>query len=329
MKMKTERSPLISVIITSISGYESIRTTIEHLQKQTVADSLEVIVISPSLSLTASEEEAFRHFYSYVWIETDLETGLYDAWVRAVHESQAPIVAFGENHAFPEPEWAEALIKAHKGPWAGVGSVIKNANPGSVNSWAQLYMTYGRWTGPVETGEAEDIPGHNSSYKRSILLEYGSELKYLLIRTNIMNMDLRARGHRLYMDKSAAVNHVNVSKTSSIPIDLFYNGQLYTAALAHYQKWSFLKRIFHALLEPLIMLRYFQGTIHFLRRDGRSEKLIPAALPIIITGLTFHFLGKLKGYVVGFGNAQEKINSYEFDRIKHLKREDVAELSRL
>jgi hypothetical protein len=210
-----------------------------------------------------------------------------------------------------------------------VGSVIRNANPGSINSWAQLYMTYGRWTGPIESGEAEDLPGHNSSYKRSILLEYGSGLKHMLVRTNIMNMDLRARGYRLYMEERAAVVHINVSKTSSILPDLFYNGQLYTAALVHYKRWSVLKKIFHALLEPLIILRHFQGTMQSLDRDGQKKNLVPAAVPIIIAGLTAHLLGKLKGYAAGFGNAQKKINSYEFDRFKHLTREDIAELSKL
>lgn len=327
--MNTELLPLISVVITSAGGYESIRTTIEHLEMQTVADRIEVIVVSPSMRLTAAEEVVFKHFNNFLLIDADLENGLYDAWVRAVHESRAPVVAFGENHAFPEPEWAEALIEAHKGPWAGVGSVIRNANPGSVNSRAQLYMTYGRWTGPIESGEAGDLPGHNSSYKRSVLLEYGSELKHMLIRTNIMNMDLRRRGCRLYMENRAAVNHINVSRASSILPDLFYNGQLYTAALVHYEKWSVPKKLYHALLEPLIMLRHFQGTLQSLGRDGQMKELVPAALPIIAAGLTAHIFGKLKGYAVGFGNAQEKINSYEFERFKHITREDIAELSKL
>jgi hypothetical protein len=319
----------MSVIITTIGGYESVRTVIEHLKMQTVADRLEVIIISPPMRLTAAEEAELKHFNNSIIMEIDLDNGLYDAWVDAVNESRAPIVAFGENHAFPEPQWAEALIEAHKGPWAAVGSVIRNANPGSINSWAQLYMTYGRWTGPITSGEAEDLPGHNSSYKRSILLEYGSGLKHMLVRTNIMNMDLRARGYRLYMEERAAVVHINVSKTSSILPDLFYNGQLYTAALVHYKRWSVLKKIFHALLEPLIILRHFQGTMQSLDRDGQKKNLVPAAVPIIIAGLTAHLLGKLKGYAAGFGNAQKKINSYEFDRFKHLTREDIAELSKL
>lgn len=327
--MNEGKSPLMTVIITTIGSYESIRTTIKYLREQTVKEHLEVIIISHQLVVPESDRAGFGDFYNVIIIDADLERDLYDAWVRAVHVSQAPIVAFGENHAFPEPQWAEALTEAHKGPWAGVGSVIRNANPGSANSRAQLYMTYGRWTGPIESGEVEDLPGHNSSYKRSILLEYGSELKHMLIRTNIMNMDLRRRGHRLYMENRAAVNHINVSRASSILPDLFYNGQLYTAALVHYEKWPVPKRLYHALLEPLIMLRHFQGTLQSLERDGQMKDLVPAALPIIAAGLTAHFFGKLNGYAVGFGNAQEKINSYEFDRFKHLKREDIAELSKL
>jgi hypothetical protein len=261
----------MSVVITTVGGYESVRTVIEHLKKQTVADRLEVIIVSTPMRLTAAEETELKHFSNSMIMEADMDNGLSDAWVDAVNESSAPVVAFGENHAFPVPQWAEALIEAHKGPWAAVGSVIRNANPGSINSWAQLFMTYGPWTGPIESGEATDLPGHNSSYKRSVLLEYGNELKYMLVRANIMHMDLRARGYKLYMEKRAAVIHINVSKTSSILPDLFYNGQLYTASLAHYKKWSAPKKIFHALLEPLIILRHFQGTIQNLDRDGQRS----------------------------------------------------------
>jgi len=326
--MKDNRPPLISVIITTVGGFESVRTVIEHLKKQTVADRLEVIIVSPPMRLTSAEEAELKDFSNSTIMEADMEHGLYDAWVKAVNEASAPIVAFGENHAFPVPEWAEALIEAHKGPWAAVGSIIRNANQGNINSWGQLYMTYGPWTGPIESGETADLPGHNSSYKRSVLLEYGTEMKHMLVRTNIMHMDLRAKGYRLYMERRAAVDHINVSKTSSILPDLFYNGQLYTAALAHYKKWSATERIFHALLEPLIILRHFQGTMRSLDRDGQRKKLVPAALPIIFAGLTAHFFGKLKGYAAGFGNAQQKINSYEFDRFRHLTKEDIEELSK-
>ena len=327
--MKNDQPPLMSVIITTGPGYESIRTTIKYLKRQTVKESLEIIIVSPALEWSAAIEDEFKDFYSTTLIEADIDTELYDTWVTAVRRSNAPIVVFGENHAFPEPEWAEAIIEAHKGPWAAVGCVIKNVNPDSVNSWAQLYMTYGRYTEPVESGEINDLPGHNTSYKRSILLDYGDDLRDMLIRTNIMHMDLRARGYHLYMENKAKTNHLNVSKTSSILSDLFCNGQLYTAALAQYKRWSISKRILHALLEPLIILKHFRGTLQSIRRAGQWNQLIPAALPIIVIGLAAHFMGKLRGYVIGFGNAQQKTNSIEFDRFKYITEQDIKRVTNL
>jgi hypothetical protein len=142
-------------------------------------------------------------------------------------------------------------------------------------------------------------------------------------------MDLRARGCRLYMENKARTNHVNVSKTSSILFDLFYNGQLYTAALARYKRWSMSERILHALLEPLIILKHFRGTLQSIRRAGQWNQLIPAALPIIVIGLSAHFMGKVQGYVKGFGNAQQKTNSFEFDRLKHITDQDINRVSNL
>jgi hypothetical protein len=144
-----------------------------------------------------------------------------------------------------------------------------------------------------------------------------------------MHMDLRARGYRLYMENKAGTNHVNVSRTSSILLDLFYNGQLYTAALVQYKRWSISERILHSLLEPLIILKHFQGTLHAIRRAGQWNKLMPAALPIIVTGLSAHFLGKLCGYASGFRNTQEKINSFEFDRFKYITEQDIKRISNL
>jgi hypothetical protein len=42
--------------------------------------------------------------------------------------ARAPIVALAEDHAFPAPGWAEALIAAHRDPWAAIGAVIRHPN---------------------------------------------------------------------------------------------------------------------------------------------------------------------------------------------------------
>ena len=75
---------------------------------------------------------------------------------------------------FPEAGWAAALIAAHEGPWAVVGPAIRNANPATVVSWCDFVVGYGPWMDPVEAGPAPFLPGHNSCYKKAILLEYGT-----------------------------------------------------------------------------------------------------------------------------------------------------------
>ena len=328
-EMEPRNAPLMTVIITTVSGGGSMRVEIEHLKKQTVAADLEIIILGPPGAWPDGMEENLGGFYGHEIMDVDLDNGLYDAWVGAIKKARAPIVAFGENHAFPEPEWAEAVIEAHNGPWDGVGCVFKNANPGTANSWAQLYMTYGQYTEPITAGEVNDLPGHNGSYKRAALLEYGDRLGALLVRANILHMDLKRKGRRLYVEDRAAVSHVNVSKTPSIILDLFYNGWLYTAALADYKGLSRAGRLKGIIMEPPIIAKHFLGTLGCMRRAGKSKELLPRTLPIITAGLVSHMAGKIWGYIAGHGNAQRYINAYEFDRYGYITREDIEHIEKL
>lgn len=325
----TVNTPLMTVIITTVFGGGSMRIAIEHLKNQTVAGDLEIIILGPPGAWPDDMEENLGGFQGYTIMEVDLDNGLYGAWVEAIKKARAPIVAFGENHAFPEPGWAEAVIEAHKGPWTVVGCVFKNANPDTGNSWAQLYMTYGQYTEPVRSGEVGDLHGHNGTYKRDSLLKYGDRLGNMLIRANMLHMDLRAKGHRLYMEDRAVIYHVNVSKTVSVLLDLFYNGWLFTAALADYKRLSRFGRLKGIMMEPPIIMKHFLGTLGSIRRAGKSSEILPSALPIIISGLAVHMLGKMYGYVAGCGSAQKHINSYEFDRYKYITAEDIEHIEKL
>ena len=93
-----------------------------------------------------------------------------------MREASAPIVVFTEDHCFPEPEWAAALLARHAEPWAAVGPVLRNANPETTVSWADLLIAYGPWLAPGVAGPKDHLPGHNSSYKTSVLREYGDRL---------------------------------------------------------------------------------------------------------------------------------------------------------
>jgi hypothetical protein len=59
-------------------------------------------------------------------------------------------VTLVEDHAYPKPGWPEALLAAHKGRWAAVGSVvmsIRHANPSLLSSTLTLRFNGGRISG--------------------------------------------------------------------------------------------------------------------------------------------------------------------------------------
>src|SRR5262249_29287115 len=150
-----------------------------------------------------------------------------DTRATGIQQATAPVVAVGEDHSFPEAGWAEALIAAHRQPWGAVGAIIVNGNPETMTSWAGVLSNFPPWAEPAPGGATiggvmSELPGHNTSYKRTVLLEYGTELGQLLEMELILHADLRARGHQLYLERAARTHHTNISRTGYYVLESFY-----------------------------------------------------------------------------------------------------------
>ena len=113
-----------------------------------------------------------RDFSSVKVVPIDSAASVARANAAGIRAATSSVVALTEDHSFPDPEWAENLIKAHEQPWAAVGPAVRNANPATAVSWADFFIGYGPWAEPISAGTVDFLPGHNSSYKRAVLLEY-------------------------------------------------------------------------------------------------------------------------------------------------------------
>ena len=133
------------------------------------------------------------------------------AAARGLLAATTPIAGLIEDHSFPEPEWAEALLRAHAMGWTGVGPAVCNANPESVGSWVNYILSYGGFAPPVPAGERDLLPWHNSAYKRDALAPFEQRLGELLEWEGALQAELRARGHSLYLEPAARTHHSNVS----------------------------------------------------------------------------------------------------------------------
>jgi hypothetical protein len=237
------------------------------------------------------------------------------------------VVVFAEDHSYPQPDWAEALIAAHREPWAAVGPVVANANPRSAVSWADFLPGYGPWLDPTPGGVVDYLPGHNSSYKRDLLLELGSDLDPMLNAESVLHWELQARGHRLYLEPAAKTRHFNFSRLSIYLRATFLHARTFAAERARAGRWGPLRRLAYATAWPLIPLVRLRRVFRDVRR-APSHGVLPRVLPPVLLGLTVSALGEATGYLLGPGEAPEKVSAYEFHRDRHVTRRDRAEMAR-
>jgi Glycosyl transferase family 2 len=311
--------PELSIILVTPDTYDTIRNTVGFLRAQTVRERLELVVVCPSKDSLRLIESDTEDFFSVCVIEFGQIRTLAAARVAGVRAASAPLVALGEDHAFPDPDWAKALIEAHRQDWAAVGPAFLNGNPGLM-SWISLVMDYGRWLEPAIRGVTDDVPGHNTAWKRTLLLNYGSALERMLKAPTLMHWDLRADGHSLYLEPAAKVRHVNITKLPCFILDHFYGARVFAAARA--SNWSWFQRSLYVGATPMFMMRTLRDWLGHMRRTGLTRELFPTAWPLLLLALVVWSAGEMTGYGLGMGEAEQNVLGYDAHRVDHLSQRD-------
>jgi hypothetical protein len=304
--------PAMSIVLVTPDRFQRILKTIHHLQRQTVRDRLEIIIVSPSKKELDLDPLELAVFLNYDLAEAKVSESISAAKAVGIHKATAPVVVFGEDHSYPEPSWAEALIEAHRQPWAGIGPVLCNANPHSPFSWANFFIAYGPWIEPISSGVIDALSEHNTSYKRALLLEFGSQLKYLLDREGGLHRTLQTRGHRLYLESRARTHHLNFDRLLPSLAIRFHAGRAFGATRTRAGCWSALRRVIYAGGTPLSPLMRFGDILYHMTRTGRKRELLPRILPALVLLLAATALGEAIGYLFGIGHTYQKLDAFEF-----------------
>ena len=179
---------------------------IECLKQQTSADEMELLLLV-SGATQWQLGDSIRHAFALV---TVVETGTRSidaSRALGVLQASGSIVAFAEDHAFPDREWAETIIRAHQGPWTAVSPCVMNGNPQSMLSWADFLLSYGDWFATGPSREVKRALIHNGSFKRQALMQLGDSLDEYLAPSGRLVEHLTAAGHRSYIESQALVGN--------------------------------------------------------------------------------------------------------------------------
>jgi predicted dehydrogenase len=308
-------TPELSVVLITPDSFETLRRTVGHLVRQTAREKIELVIVAPAGASIDVDSALVAPLASVRIVRLASLSPSGPARAAAVRAARAPIVAFGEEHCFPAPTWAQALIDAHRGDFAAVGPAMRNANPETVISWADLVMGYGPWMAPVEKHEPEFLPGHNSSYKRAALLEYDDRLDTLMESETVLMWDLRAKGRRLLLDPAAETSHMNFGYWSSwLPV-MFLNGRAFADTRS--RDWGLVRRLVFVAASPAIPLVRLSRALGHVRRLGRSPAFLAKVIPTLAVGLVADGVGQMTGYALGAGNAHARLAEFEWHRRKH------------
>lgn len=315
-------APALSVILVAAGGYDTIRKVVGHLRAQTARERIELVLVAPSRGAIAPIDALVAAFSAVRVVEVGPIRAKDQAAADGVRAAAAPVVALVEDHAYPAPDWAAAIIEAHRGPWVAVGPALGNANPASTFSWANLLLAYGRWCEPGQGRVVDDVPVHNGSFKRDALLRYGADLGRLLEREGGLTRALAADGGCFYLEAAARIDHVNVSRPAAALALRFHAERAYAATRAREGRWSPARRLAYLAGTPLLPLLRLRYIWPFLRRADQAHHLLPRLWPALGLLLLAHTAGAASGYAMGIGNAVQRLADFEFDRTRYLTARD-------
>ncbi len=314
------RAPALSVILPCEEGFAYVRRTVRALQIQTVRDQIELVLVTATKDMPELESGEIDGFHSVRLVVAPGQMGN-RARAAGIRRAGAPIVALAEDHCYPEPGWAAALIASYDDGWSAVGPAMYNANPASALSWVNLLLAFGPWVAPVEAGPAAQLPWHNASYKRLPLLEEGADLGALMDVEGVLQQDLARKGHRFYHAVAAETYHLNVSRFSSTCIHRLDASRLFAAYRS--RGWAPLKRLVYILAAPLIPFIRLWRTLPLLRKVDIGPGLLLRILPVLVACLILDTLGETAGYALGAGrNLVLKVELFERLRFRHLSPAD-------
>lgn len=320
-------APGLSVILVAAGPVAGIETTLLHLRRQAAANRIELLIVTPSKDRLGSPPVDLSPLHSVRVVEDPSAAGIASGNAAGVRAARAPVVAFAEDHAFPDATWAEALLRAHDGTVAAVGPAFVNANPATAASWVDFLMGYVHWMEPCPGGETRFLPGHNSSYRRDVLLARGNTLESDLEVETVLHLELSGRGERLVVAPEARIAHVNFSLWGPKLIASFHHGRVFAAARAEH--WRRARRVAFTAASPAIPLVRLARILRLLVPPGRRGLVPWTAVPGLFVGLAADAIGQALGYAAGAGASSSRLARYETGRARYLTDGDRERLARL
>ena len=157
------KSPLtkdvqLSAILVMLEKFEGIRKTIRHLCAQTAIEALEIVIVVAHSNPEFVDARELEPAAAWQIVPVPELPTVASGWAAGIRQARAPLVVLCEDHSFPEPAWAQALIEAHRDNWSAVAPVMQNGNPETKISWANFLLSFSTGFQPMKAAPCPRAP---------------------------------------------------------------------------------------------------------------------------------------------------------------------------
>lgn len=299
--MSSTAAPELSVVIAGHDVREVIGTCLRALAAQPERPRMEVIVADSSSDGTA--DLVARDFPWVRLLRESSALGIPQLRTRAIAVSRGAIVAVLDPFSVAAPDWAAAVLAAHRDrDNLVIGGLVElyDATRQGLTGWALYFNEYGLFLPPAPRGPAAIVPGSNVSYKRALLFD-GNRPRHAEFWKTFVNDAAARQGSPLWLEPS-----IVVALNKPVPfLDFlrtrYLHGRCYAAMRSSGDTWP--TRVARAAASPLVavllQLRWTRGI--WPKRRARGWFL--ATVPLQLTLFAVWAWGECVGYVRGAGGS--------------------------
>jgi hypothetical protein len=228
-----------------------------------------------------------------------------------------------EEHCEVQPGWAEAIVLAHRGPWAGVGCDFVNGNPSAGSSDKAFRMNYGVYVRPQSgRGPVKRIHGQNSAFKRDVLLRYEHQLELMMSADLVLQWKMGLDGDQLFNEPTAKMAHRNENTLRSLCVGVFYWNWCFSNIRAQVFQWGFLRRALRIVLAPLIpWVRLVKMFVRVLRLGPSQFAQLVCDIPFVLVVNHCSAAGQVAGLLNPPDTAAREFSHFEMNEPRLLRAE--------
>ena len=300
-----------------MSGPEALSRTLSAVDKQSQSGQVEIIV--PFIEGMHDLSGLMRRFpnVNFIPVRPEKTNGisecrhhLFDR-LRAVGllNSKGSIVAMTEDHAIPNADWCDQIVRCHteNSQYSVIGGAIENAIDRPLN-WAWYYCDFGRYGRPFASGERDYISDVNVSYKRDGIMAVSDTWKQAYHETSTHWAMMRG-GEKLYLDDRIVVfqNRPDMTMTKAF-VERIEWGQAFAETRVNEIGWT--RRYIFALGSIFLPILLSFRALRNMLRQSRSASQMIRIVPFVFALSVGWAVGELYGYVRRSAAALDITNSH-------------------